>query len=918
MADNLKIGATVDKAGIEEGFSSVQDLTQKVTQKLAISFEECSARTKGAMRGISDDVKEAAATVSEESLKIAEATKLQADAMADLRRANIIARDSNIDAAVSTGILAAAQNKAAVAAAGLAAAKAGEAAAVVEASEEEGLSANWIIAGFQRAAISVSESMAEVREQLVETAETGELSAEGMSAGFAGLGSLLGAGLLLGFGAHFLDELAKVNVELDHLSAKTGISATSLAGLQQIVKEAGGDWDAVSTGLVKMDRAQAQVQEGNKKTAKAFADLGISVKEVASSKPEELLDRVAVAMAGMESHSKLVNAAIGVFGKGGAALIPILREQGSALEANTAKAGALTGVTEDSIAAARRWTQDTARLATQFRSVLMPVMEHAVDVISGVAGAFEAAASAIVTVAEVIGAAFTSVGAELVAVGKLYFDVMSGNAGAILADTVAVKTAFTDQWKGAFRDIGDAWKEVGNRFKDPGAAPKLPEMEGDGDGKIDPAQGKKVTAVERDEEQLNEIRREAAERGTVVGTAQEIRFWEAKLATASKGSEEYRQILAKLVPLEEKQAEKKTPKIETETEDAGLKEYEREWMEANEAVAKSDEEAAKRGVAAYRSAREEEVRLASESYRDAEKDSQAQVQLGKMTAEQRIQYLKAASDEEYRVKKAAIDAMELLDLGNAEAYQADLNKELQATREQTRQIADLNNQAALKVHGEWQKTFDTMNADITKVMNSWLEGSRNMTMVFVKMFDTILTQLADFVLKWLLKKAELWAEEKILTALGLTAQRAEQGVGNVAAVVGDAAVAAAGTLAYYSAINPVIAPAMAEAAYATTMTYAPMAAMAAGGVVGGQSGMAVPILAHAGERVLTPQQTQNFERMANGTGAAVPGRGDVHTHLHYNGQVNAYDRSGMRSTLKAHAEDILDVVRDGYRNGLLA
>jgi hypothetical protein len=73
MADNLKSGATVDKAGVEEGFTSVQDLTQKVTQKLANSFEECSARTKGAMRGISADVKEAATTVSVESLKVAEA-----------------------------------------------------------------------------------------------------------------------------------------------------------------------------------------------------------------------------------------------------------------------------------------------------------------------------------------------------------------------------------------------------------------------------------------------------------------------------------------------------------------------------------------------------------------------------------------------------------------------------------------------------------------------------------------------------------------------------------------------------------------------------------------------------------------------------------------------------------------------------
>jgi len=47
-------------------------------------------------------------------------------------------------------------------------------------------------------------------------------------------------------------------------------------------------------------------------------------------------------------------------------------------------------------------------------------------------------------------------------------------------------------------------------------------------------------------------------------------------------------------------------------------------------------------------------------------------------------------------------------------------------------------------------------------------------------------------------------------------------------------------------------------------------------------------------------------------------RGGDQFHLHYNGQVNAFDRSGMRSTLKSHAGDILDIVREGWRSGKLA
>jgi hypothetical protein len=47
------------------------------------------------------------------------------------------------------------------------------------------------------------------------------------------------------------------------------------------------------------------------------------------------------------------------------------------------------------------------------------------------------------------------------------------------------------------------------------------------------------------------------------------------------------------------------------------------------------------------------------------------------------------------------------------------------------------------------------------------------------------------------------------------------------------------------------------------------------------------------------------------------GAGGHTTHLHYNGQVNAFDRNGMRQTLQSHAEDILQIVRQGWNQGKL-
>ena len=49
--------------------------------------------------------------------------------------------------------------------------------------------------------------------------------------------------------------------------------------------------------------------------------------------------------------------AIALFGKGGASLIPVLREQGSSLGENIDKAAKMTGVTKEAAEASRKWTK---------------------------------------------------------------------------------------------------------------------------------------------------------------------------------------------------------------------------------------------------------------------------------------------------------------------------------------------------------------------------------------------------------------------------------------------------------------------------------------------------------------------------------------------------------------------------------
>ena len=424
-------------------------------QGIAVQVEETCARTKAAWNKLGDDVKAAAQSVSAESLKVAEATKAQTAALADLRRASILSKDAKLDEASGTAILAAAQQKVAATSAAIAAAKQEEAAAVAAASEEEALSSNFMVAAFQRAALGVREGCTMMQEKLVETAETGNLSAEGMAAGFSGLGALLGGGILVGFLAHFMDETAKVNVQLGHLATQSGIAVGSLAGLREIVREMGGEWDPVATGLVKMDKALADSSEPSKALENALEGVGLSAKELKGLQPEEQLQRIAVAFAASGNAGNVASAAIAVFGRGGKALIPILKEQGAELGANIKTQGELTGVTEKSISASQEWTRNMAKLTEGFQNF----GNFAVENVHFVLAAVDAGGAALRTVFEGIATAVVALGKEFFALGKTIWDAMHFNVAEMQGDLQQVIHGGIDAIKAGGADIAQAWRD---------------------------------------------------------------------------------------------------------------------------------------------------------------------------------------------------------------------------------------------------------------------------------------------------------------------------------------------------------------------------------------------------------------------------------------------------------------------------
>jgi hypothetical protein len=175
---------------------------------------------------------------------------------------------------------------------------------------------------------------------------------------------------------------------------------------------------------------------------------------------------------------------------------------------------------------------------------------------------------------------------------------------------------------------------------------------------------------------------------------------------------------------------------------------------------------------------------------------------------------------------------------------------------------------------------------------------------------SVIEDIEKIAAQWIEKHILMAAVTKLLgIGAGQEAQAAKNSAINVAESSSDAAVAAAATLAYYSAFAPEIAPAMAAAQYAVGMGFAAAAAFQQGGLVPG-TGFG---LLHGGEMVLPAALSQHVMETAAGGGGS---GGDSHVHVHYSPTIHG-SGADLKAMLSAHADHIGTIVQRQMRKGRL-
>jgi hypothetical protein len=152
--------------------------------------------------------------------------------------------------------------------------------------------------------------------------------------------AIAGSAIVGGLGA-IVKKSIDAGDELFNLQAKTGIAASSLIGLGNAAKLADVDQGTLAKGLTKLSVNLVKAAEGNDALAQKFQALGVSVKGADGQvvPADKALKQIADRFADLPDGAQKAAAAVALFGKSGADLIPLLNEGSASVEKFTFAVG---------------------------------------------------------------------------------------------------------------------------------------------------------------------------------------------------------------------------------------------------------------------------------------------------------------------------------------------------------------------------------------------------------------------------------------------------------------------------------------------------------------------------------------------------------------------------------------------------
>jgi len=219
-----------------------------------------------------------------------------------------------------------------------------------------------------------------VDKQLDEFEKSAGRVSAGVSSGFSKLAGVVGA---ISF-VRLTHEAIEYAESLEVASARTGIAIDNLQHLQFVASQSDVSVDAVTAAI---NRLQKELVTGGEKASAAISQLGLSVGQIVTLAPDEQFLKIAESIAEIENPAERANAAMAIFGKGGAELLPLLTKGAEGVRELSAQFDSLgvklsaeaVGKVDDLGDAFDRLKLATKSLTTELLSLVAVPLTSAID-----------------------------------------------------------------------------------------------------------------------------------------------------------------------------------------------------------------------------------------------------------------------------------------------------------------------------------------------------------------------------------------------------------------------------------------------------------------------------------------------------------------------------------------------------------
>ncbi len=164
----------------------------------------------------------------------------------------------------------------------------------------------------------------------------GFMTASAAIGGVAGLvgGAVVGAvGAAIDAVSNLVNSYGELGGRLTDMSDRTGLSTETLGELDYAATKSGTSLEALEGGLAKMGNKLVDAAAGSKTARAAFTTLGLSVEDLSQLSPDKQFERIAQAISEIDDPAARTAAAMDVFGKSGADLLPLMKDGAEGIQA---------------------------------------------------------------------------------------------------------------------------------------------------------------------------------------------------------------------------------------------------------------------------------------------------------------------------------------------------------------------------------------------------------------------------------------------------------------------------------------------------------------------------------------------------------------------------------------------------------